>query len=200
MFQSSPMVLPRWEWRAFAASLPELRQRLAGVTVETVREIQETYLLCLKSNHNAKIRNGVMDLKWRKQVDNQGLELWDPILKSGFPCEAKEIVQLFGAWTLPMPTLYRRAYTLEQFLQEVIDPHEELKSLDVCKVREGFTFEGTTCEFAQITAAGDTFESFCVKHEDPQLVMNVLGRLGLDGRQNINYPQALKRALKQRAA
>lgn len=200
MPNSSPMLLPRWEWRAFSASLMELRQNLSGIHMESIREIQETYLLCRKSSHNAKIRNGILDFKWRKQIDGQGLELWDPILKSGFPCDAKLITQVFAAWTLPPPVLDRGAYTLAQFLQEVVTPSEDVKALEVRKHREGFTLEGTTCEFARITAEGITFESFCVEHEDPQLVLNVLRKLGLEGRLNINYPEALKRVLKQRAA
>ncbi len=200
MSNASPLILPRWEWRVLAASLPELRQRLAGVQLLSVRSIHETYLLCLKSSHNAKIRNGIMDLKWRKQVDRHGLELWDPVLKTGFPCEAKVLAQLFGAWALPMPPLGRDTYTQEQFLQEVILPNQELKLLEVQKVREGFVLDGTTCEFATVSAKGLTLESFCVEHEDPRLVMNVLSNLGLDSHQNINYPMALKKALAQQAA
>ena len=200
MFNASPMVLPRWEWRAFAASLPELRQRLSGISVESVREIRETYLLCLKSSHNAKIRNGILDLKWRMQVDTAGLELWNPVIKSDFPMDADLLPELFQAWSLPPPGRGRKVYSLEQFLQEVVAPHPELRAVEVKKLREGFSFEGTTCEFAVITAEGLALESFCVEHEDPRLVLNVLSDLGLAGQPNLNYPEALKRALKQRAA
>ena len=44
-------------------------------------------------------------------------------------------------------------------------------------------------------ADGVPLESFCVEHEDPSLVLGVIRSLGLDSHQNINYPQALKRAL-----
>ena len=200
MSDASSLVLPRWEWRALEPSMQGLRQRLAGVQIQSVRSIHETYLLCLRNSHNAKIRSGIMDLKWRKQVDRQGLELWDPILKTGFPCEAMVISQFFGAWALPLPTLVRDTYTLEQFLQEVILPNKELKPLEVQKVREGFVLEGTTCEFATVSAKGLSLESFCVEHDDPRLVMNLLSILGLDSHQNVNYPMALKKALAHQAA
>jgi exopolyphosphatase / guanosine-5'-triphosphate,3'-diphosphate pyrophosphatase len=197
---ASPLVLPRWEWRTLASSLPDLRERLSGVSMDSVRLIRETYLLCQKSSHNAKIRNGVLDLKWRKQVNAQGLELWDPVLKTGFPCRADLLPQLFGAWAIPMPALVRDSYTQDQFLQEIILPNGDLKPLEVQKVREGFTLDGTTCEFAGITAGDFRLDSFCVEHEDPQLVLNVLRRLDLDSRHNLNYPEALKRALNRWAA
>jgi len=90
-----PLDLPRWEWRTLATSLGDLRFALRGVPIERVRHIEETYLLCARSSHNAKIREGLMDLKWRKQVGRHGLELWDPVLKSTFPCEA-EVLLLLG--------------------------------------------------------------------------------------------------------
>lgn len=200
MPKASPIVLPRWEWRMIEPSLGELREALAGVAIETVREIQETYLLCGRSSHNCKIRSGLLDLKWRTQVDARGLELWNPILKSGFPIEAAPVQEIFGAWSLPRPALERPAFSLEQFLQEVIAPHPELRAVAVEKRREGFTLDGTTCEFAALSAQGITLESFCVEHEDPLLVLTVLSRLGLDSRRNTNYPKALKRALAQQAA
>ena len=200
MSLSSPIALPRWEWRSIATSLPQLRQRLAGVEIETVREIQETYLLCLKSSHNAKIRSGILDLKWRMKVNAQGLELWNPVLKSGFPMESANLAELFRAWSMPLPSLGRLAYNQEQFLQEIVAPHPDLRAVEVQKLRKGFVLEGTTCEFAAVTAGGIHLESFCVEHEDPGLVMNVLTDLGLDSHQNTNYPKALKQVLAQRVA
>ena len=197
---SSPIAMPRWEWRSIATSLPELRQRLSGVRIETVREIHETYLLCLKSSHNAKIRNGILDLKWRIQVNTQGLELWNPVLRTDFPMEPVHLSDLFGAWSLPLPVLGRVGYSQEQFLQEIVAPHPELRAVEVQKIREGFLLDGTTCEFAIVAAGGLRLESFCVEHEDPGLVMNVLSDLGLNSRQNTNYPKALKLALAQRVA
>jgi hypothetical protein len=189
------MVIPRWEWRTFAPSVDDLRWRLNGAAFQAPREIRETYLVCLKSSHNAKIRDGLMDLKWRKQVDADGLELWDPVLKSVFPIEAGIVPRLFEAWGLPLPALSRASYTLPELLEEVLEPNPALRAVRTIKRREGFTLDGTTCEFACIVANGVPLESFCVEHEDPSLVLQVIRSLGLDSHQNINYPLGLKRAL-----
>ena len=195
MSHTSAMVIPRWEWRTFAPSLDDLREKVNGVVFQAPREIRETYLLCLKSSHNAKVRNGLMDLKWRKQVDSNGLELWDPVLKSSFPVEAAVVPRLFEAWGLPLPALPRASYTLPELLDEVLEPNPALRAVRTVKRREGFTLDGTTCEFARIVADGVPLESFCVEHEDPSLVLHVIRDLGLDSHQNINYPLGLKRAL-----
>lgn len=195
MSHTSAMVIPRWEWRTFAPSLGDLRGKVNGVEFQAPREIRETYLVCLKSSHNAKVRDGLMDLKWRKQVDADGLELWDPVLKSMFPIEAGIVPRLFEAWGLPLPALPRASYTLPELLDEVLEPNPALRAVRTVKRREGFTLDGTTCEFARIVADGVPFESFCVEHEDPSLVLQVIRSLGLDSHQNINYPLGLKRAL-----
>lgn len=195
MTHTSAMVIPRWEWRTFAPSLDDLRRRTNGVAFQAPRETRETYLVCLKSSHNAKVRDGLLDLKWRKQVDADGLELWDPVLKSSFPVEAGVLPRLFEAWGLPLPALPRPAYTLSELLDEVVEPNPALRAVRTVKRREGFTLDGTTCEFARIVADGIPLESFCVEHEDPSLVLHVMRNLGLDSHQNINYPLGLKRAL-----
>lgn len=195
MSHTSAMVIPRWEWRTFAPSLDDLRGKVNGVEFQAPREILETYFVCLKSSHNAKVRDGLMDLKWRKQVDADGLELWDPVLKSTFPIEAGIVPRLFEAWGLPLPALPRASYTLPELLDEVLEPNPALRAVRTVKRREGFTLDGTTCEFARIVADGVPFESFCVEHEDPSLVLQVIRSLGLDSHQNINYPLGLKRAL-----
>lgn len=195
MSHTSAMVIPRWEWRTFAPSLDDLRRRINGAVFQPPRETRETYFLCLTSSHNAKVRDGLMDLKWRKQVDADGLELWDPVLKSAFPIDAGVVPKLFEAWGLPLPALPRASYTLPELIDEVVAPNPALRAIRTVKRREGFMLDGTTCEFARIVADGVPLESFCVEHEDPALVLNVIRNLGLDSHQNINYPLGLKRAL-----
>ena len=195
MSHTSAMVIPRWEWRTFAPSLDALRRRVNGIEFQAPRETRETYVVCLKSSHNAKVRDGLLDLKWRKQVDGDGLELWDPILKSGFPSDSRVVPKLFEAWGLPLPALPRASYTLPELLAEVVEPNPALRAVPTVNRREGFTLDGTTCEFARILADGVPLESFGVEHEDPALVLHVIRSLGLDSRQNINTPLGLKQAL-----
>ena len=195
MPNTTTVFIPRWEWRTFAPSLSGLRSRIGDVTFEAPRESRETYVLCLKSSHNARVRGGTIDLKWRKQADPSGLELWVPVFTSQFPLAAKFMPRIFEAWGIPVPLLQRPAYTLEQFLGEIVDPDPDLAAVELTKRREAFVLDGTRCELATIRAGEVPMESFRLEHEDPSLVMQVLRRLGLDSRRNINYPMGLKAAL-----
>jgi len=195
MSTPAAMVIPRWEWRTFAYSLDGLRRAVEGTPLGEPRESRETCLLCLQSSHNARVRDGLMDLKWRKQVDADGLELWDPVLKSTFPFDATLMPRLFEAWGLPTPGLARATYTFPQFLEEIVGPSPGLRAVEITKRRQVLTLDGTKCEFALIMANGVRLESFGVEHEDPGLVIQVIRSLGLDSHRNINYPLGLKRAL-----
>ena len=191
----TPLQIPRWEWRTIASSLGELRKALVGVPFETIRDINETYLLCTQSSHNAKIRNGVVDLKWRKQVHPDGPELWDRVLGSHFPCRAEFIVQLFQTWGIELVDLRRESYTLDQFLNEIVALHPALLALPVHKQEEAFSHDGAACAFQRIEAGDLHLEGFRIEHEDPTLIADALRGLGLEGQENVNYPEALKHAL-----
>jgi len=195
MPNTTTVFIPRWEWRTFAPSLSGLRSRIGDVTFEAPRESRETYVLCLKSSHNARVRGGTIDLKWRKQADPSGLELWVPVFTSQFPLAAKFMPRIFEAWGIPVPLLQRPTYTLEQFLGEIVDSDPDLAAVEITKRRQGFALDGTRCELAAIQAGDVPMESFRLEHEDPALLMQVLRRLGLDSRRNINYPMGLKAAL-----
>lgn len=187
--------IPRWEWRTIASSLGGLREALADVPIGTVRNINETYLLCLRSSHNAKIRNSVMDLKWRKQVHPDGPELWDRVLRSEFPCKAGFILRLFQIWGIEPPDLRRLSYSRAQFLKEVVALHPALRALPVHKHEEAFMLDGAACAFHWIKSGDLRLEGFRIEHEDPALIAETLRSLDLGSHQNINTALGLKRAL-----
>ena len=194
------VMIPRWEWRTFAPSLASLRARLGDVVFGPPRERRETHVLCMRSSHDARVRDGMIGLKWKKQVDSEGLELWVPVLRSAFPLAADFMPRIFEAWGMRQPPLGRASYSLEQFLAEVVGPNPDLEAVSTSKLRERFTLDGVPCELATVRAGTVPIESFCLEHEDPALLTQVLRRLGLDSRRNINYPAGLKAALGLRAA
>lgn len=192
---TAPLVIPRWEWRTFAASLASLRERLAGSLAGPGRESREVHVLCLRSSHNTRIRSGRVELRWRHQVRPDGLELWDPVLDATFPLKAAFVLRLFEAWGLPAPSLAREAYSEAQFVEEVISPCPDLVPVETALDIDDFTLDGTRCQLARVTAPGTRVETFSVEHEDPALVVQALGALGLDSRRNISVPMGLKSAL-----
>lgn len=190
-----PVALPWWEWRTFAHRLGGLRRRFAKAEPLGSQAVDETCLLCTRSSHYARIQDGRLDLAWRKQVHPDGAELWDRVLSSSFPCPAEFIQRLFRIWAVEPGELGRAAYTPAQFLREVIRPHPFLMAVQAHKEEQSFRLDGAACTFEQIRALGRRLDGFRIEHEDPALICDALHDLGLDGHDNVNYPEALKRAL-----
>jgi hypothetical protein len=195
MNSAAPVIIPRWEWRTFASSLAELRGRLGEIAFDAVRESCETYLLCLRSSHNAKIRGNNLQLKWRKQINADGLELWDPILQSTFPLDGLFVKRLLDVWGIERHVFGKGPFEAEAFLSEIVDRIPDLRAVPIQKRHEGFEVQGAKCKFTRILGLDEPFESFCIEHEDPEIVMQVIRELGLDTRDNINYPKGLKQVL-----
>jgi hypothetical protein len=195
MSRAAPVYMPRWEWRTFAPLPDERLKDQLGPPVASKDSAHEISILCANSKHDVLIRGEVLRLKWRKQVSPSGLELWDLILSTAFPCPSEVVLRLFEAWVLPAPVLDRNTYSKAQFLGEILPQHLDLKPIDIETRSESFRLDGITCELTRLTANHIELESFCIEHEDPALVLQALHHLGLQGRRNTSYPQGLKAAL-----
>ena len=52
-------------------------------------------------------------IKRLQQVDDDGLELWEPVFKAKFPLGRSDIAVAFSEWHLPLPALSWNSYTIE---------------------------------------------------------------------------------------
>ena len=82
---SANKIILRWEWRCFAPSLATIAQAVAIPSDATSQESDEIYVLDPRGTENVKIRGGALDIKRLRQVDDDGLELWEPVFKASFP-------------------------------------------------------------------------------------------------------------------
>ena len=64
---------------------------------ERVAESDETYLLSAEGVDAVKLRDGLMDVKHLEQVDDDGLELWKPVMKSPLPISAADARAVLAA-------------------------------------------------------------------------------------------------------
>ena len=158
------------------------------------RESDEIYLLD-PGESERQIRDEVLDIKQLHQTDADGLELWEPVFKARFPLSRSDLASASAIWALPLETMAREAYTIQQFLDEVISLRSDLRVARVHKSRRSFTFGGCIAELVRLTVESRTLESFSLEHEDPKRILAALRKLGLDGHANTNYPLGLKRAL-----
>ena len=192
-------VVPRWEWRAFGERLGDAEERFAALSPEKTQESDELYLLSAVADETVKIRDELLDVKQLEQVNRDGLELWKPVLKAGFPLPRSAVEAAFVALREPAPSLQRTAYTLDELIDEVVAPSEQLTVVRVHKKRRHYTFNRCMAELTDVHADGHSTRTIAVESEDPARLIATVRDLGLDARPNTSFPRGLK-ALVGRAA
>jgi hypothetical protein len=185
-------VVPRWEWRLIARSLPFDRARLSFAPGPP-KVSSETYLLSSRSPHNIKVRGGVLEIKRLQQRATDGLEQWRPTARSTFPLDADTRVELWDAWAIAAPPGLTAVPSLPDLVREVVSPHPELRQVDLVKHRTRLSLAGCNGELVELEIAGERWISVAFEDADPALVRAAAASLGIDVRTNLNYPAALKR-------
>jgi exopolyphosphatase / guanosine-5'-triphosphate,3'-diphosphate pyrophosphatase len=185
-------VVPRWEWRTFGRSFGQAEERFGALSPERVQESDELYLLSRTVDENVKVRDGLLDIKQLEAVNADGLEQWVPVMKASFPLAASDAASVLERLTASSPSLRRDAYTLDEFVQELIVPSEELVALHVHKRRQRYTIGGCMTELTDLhTAVGET-RTVAVESEDPDRVIATVRDFGLSSVPNTSFPRGLK--------
>ena len=192
---------PRFEFRSFGRCFSEAAKRMARLSVPVPEKVwerrsTETYIVSRTNDvNNTKIRNGKMDIKTYVQTVD-GLEQWNPLMKGEFPI-AKEVLEkdVFPAFKVEgMPVLDKDTYTLEEFL-EMIDKHPDLQAVKVEKVRYGYMVNDTICETGDVYINGALVKTINSESTEIEDIKKTIADVGLEGVENINYLQAIKRVI-----
>ena len=183
-------IIPRWEWRSFGQNFGEAEARLAALTPEGVQESDEVYLLS-GAVSNVKVRAELMDIKQRRLVNADGLELWTPVMKARFPLPADEVAKVFESFQLPLPALSRTHYTFDEFIEAFAQPGGAIHKVDVHKRRTRYTVGGCTAELSEVIANGKPTRTLAVESTEAVAVIRAVRDLGLGGYTNISYPKGL---------
>ena len=191
---------PRFEFRTFGQDFNEaafLMSRLSVPVPEKVweRESSETYIVSKTNDvNNTKIRDGKMDIKTFVQTVD-GLEQWNPLMKGEFPISKETLTnEVFPAFQVEMPALEQDSYTLEEFLS-MIKNHADLQAVKVHKSRYGYMVNDTICEVAEVLINGAAIISVNSESTEIEDIKKTIADLKLDGVENINYLQAIKRVI-----
>ena len=190
----SAAIVPRWEWRTFGPSFGSADDELANLVSGDPQESEELYLLA-RDEANVKVRDGLMDVKLLREVDANGLERWEPVLKEGFPLPADHVGEVLDALGMANGSVTRSAYELEQLLNELTRPSGLVREAMIRKRRARFQTGGCTGELTDVAAGGRSTRSVAVESEDPQAVVEVVRSLGLESYVNTSYPRGLKALL-----
>jgi exopolyphosphatase / guanosine-5'-triphosphate,3'-diphosphate pyrophosphatase len=187
-------VIPRWEWRTFGESFGSAEDHFAALSPTNIQESDELYVLSLRADDTVKVRDGLLDVKQLEHVNEDGLEQWRPVLKAAFPVPAAEVASTL-ATRATVPELARDEYTLDQLIDEVVEPSKELVAARVQKTRRHYTLNGCMAELTDVRTDRGATRTIAVEAEDPTLVSETVRQLGLSSRPNVSFPRGLKTLL-----
>ena len=191
---------PRFEFRTFGQNFDKehyLMARQSNPVPKKVweRQSDEIYILSKTNDvNNTKIRDGKMDIKTYVQTVD-GLEQWNPLMKGEFPI-AKEVLvnEVFPAFKVEMPELSKDKYTYDEFM-EIVNNHSDLQAVRVHKHRFGYMVNDTICEFGEILINGAKISTINSESTEVEDIKKTLADTELEGNENINYLQAIKRVI-----
>jgi exopolyphosphatase / guanosine-5'-triphosphate,3'-diphosphate pyrophosphatase len=82
-----------------------------------------------------KIRDALVDIKVKREVNAEGLKQWTPVLKAGFPLPAIEVAKVQVALDVPISGSLRSSDTHEEMLERVVAQDNTLRVVKAYKRR-----------------------------------------------------------------
>jgi exopolyphosphatase/guanosine-5'-triphosphate,3'-diphosphate pyrophosphatase len=183
-------IVPRWEWRVFGPRLRTAEAWLAAHTSTGVQESDETYFLA-GDGGIVKLRSALMDIKVLREVDAEGLERWEPVLKAGFPLSRADVTRGFEALGLVAPAFSREGWDVEQFTRDFAGAKGPMRPVAVHKRRVRYAIGGCTLELSDVTANGIPVRTLAIESEDAAAVVKLVEAAGFGDWTNMNYRRAL---------
>lgn len=191
---------PRFEFRSFGQNFDAAAKRMARLSMPIPEKVWERYsdeiYILSRTNdiNNTKIRDGKMDIKTYVQTV-EGLEQWNPLMKGEFPIAASVLVnEVFPAFMVEMPTLTKDVITYDEFIQ-MIEAHPDLAAVKVHKQRFGYMVNDTICEYGEVLINGAKVVTINSESTEVADILKTVKDVGLEGVENINYLQAIKRVI-----
>jgi hypothetical protein len=191
---------PRFEFRSFGQNFDQAHFRMSRLSVPVPEKVwerhsDEIYILSRTNDiNNTKIRDGKMDIKTYVQTVND-LEQWNPLMKGEFPISAEVLKnEVFPAFMVEMPELTKDTYTYDEFILMVRE-HADLAAVKVHKQRFGYMVNNTICEYGIVLINGARLVTINSESTETEDILKTISDLGLEGVENINYLQAIKRVI-----
>lgn len=190
------LIEPRYEFRVWDRRLDEVAAQIRSHSeCHEERWSTELYVVCRDCvGVNLKARKGFLDLKVLDIVAD-GCEQWAPVLKTDFPVPATTARDALRRLGVSPSVVSREAYSIDEFIGELVEPHPLLGVVTVTKRRYAFTVGGCMTELASVVISGTALETVAVEAVDLDAVRTARGLLGLDRYENVSYPTHIKRMM-----
>ncbi|MDP2424710.1 MAG: hypothetical protein U1C46_01860 [Bacteroidales bacterium] len=191
---------PRFEFRSFGQNFDNAHFRMARLSLPVPEKVwerhsEEIYIMSRTNDlNNTKIRDGKMDIKTYVQTID-GLEQWNPLMKGEFPIQASVLQnEVFPAFNVNMPDINKEVYTYEEFI-DMVNGHPGLQAVRVHKQRFGYMINNTICEYGVVLINGARVVTINSESTEVEDIKKTIKDLRLEGVENINYLQAIKRVI-----
>ncbi len=191
---------PRYEFRSFGMNFDRAHFRMARFSVPVPEKVwerhsDEIYIMSRTNDiNNTKIRDGKIDIKTYVQ-SVQGLEQWNPLMKGEFPIKSAILGnEVFPAFQVSVPVFEKAEYTFEEFMQ-MVKNHPDLQAVRVHKKRLGYMVNDTICEYGEVLINGALVSTINSESTEVDDILKTIRECGLEGVENINYLQAIKRVI-----
>lgn len=191
---------PRFEFRSFGQNFEVAAKRMARLSMPVPEKVWERYsdeiYILSRTNdfNNTKVRDGKMDIKTYVQTVD-GLEQWNPLMKGEFPISTSILKnEVFPAFQVQMPELNKEVYSFEEFM-DIINSHPDLAAVKVHKQRFGYMVNNTICEYGEVLINGARIMTINSESTEVEDIRKTVHDIGLEGVENINYLQAIKRVI-----
>ena len=188
------VIIPRWEWRMFGPTPKAAAAGFAALESDRIQESDEVYLLSPDPTADTvKVRDDLMDIKTLREVDSDGLERWEPVLKARFPLSAEDARSTIAALRVEAALTGEAELPLDAFLAIVV-PHG-IRPVSVHKRRVRYVVGGCTSELTDVTVDGRAARTIAVESPDKVAVLAAVQSLGLAAYRNTSYPRGLAAAI-----
>ena len=191
---------PRFEFRSFGQNFDAQWKRMARLSAPVPEKVwerhsDEIYILSRINNiNNTKIRDGKMDIKTYVQTVD-GLEQWNPLMKGAFPIKTDVLMnEVFPAFMVEIPRPDADELSFDAFMQ-IIRQHPDLAAVRVHKQRLGYMVNNTICEYGEVLINGAKVVTINSESTEVEDIKKTIADVGLQGVENINYLQAIKRVI-----
>jgi hypothetical protein len=149
-------------------------------------------VLSTECDENPKVRENKMDIKSLQLVNDDKLEQWKPFKKVAFPLPREELIELYKVFNISSPEFEKDSYTFDEFI-DLAEKDEKLLVFYVDKNRDLYDVDGCIVEYTTVKVDGRLFKTVTAELPDPEKVKQTVRKMGLWGKENINYVKALKR-------
>lgn len=191
-------VIARWEWRTFCEDLSAYRSGMTDFKLEREVRSSEKYILSSKTQVNIKIRNKLLDIKMPLRIDKQNaLEQWTVFGKYSFPLSVERVAAILVLENVERVWLAKDSYPEAEFLEEIVSSHKSLRIMPVEKERYVYRSGESQVEYSLVKFLDEEYATIAIEGTNPKEIIELRRKLGLEGQENINYLQAMKRILFQ---